>query len=284
MGSPCLRTWSRRCAVVMRSMPGAPRLRVTARPAFVALSRRTPCSIRPSCLAFWGEFREPRWRAAPRPEPVAVTPLGPGFRQTGVATAVGAPRCFGRLRAALVQVLIEFCSFVLRPFAAPGFRRAASLRRPRLTARGLSATGSPWVSADIRSLRAAGRYVRRSRTVGLRARACSPTVARLAARSCSYGRRLARGPCARVPCGSHLAVRLRWSSSPRRGPCTPKGSAPARRTSAGFPAGGFTRLSSPVAQEPATGKSPGLAGWKACATARFRGSVPGVSRGCCSGL
>ena len=62
--------------------------------------------------------------------------------------------------------------------------------------------------------------------------ACSPAVARLAARSCSYGRRFASGPFAWVPCDSHLAVRLRLSSSPRRGPFTPRGPAPARHTRA----------------------------------------------------
>jgi hypothetical protein len=67
--------------------------------------------------------------------------------------------------------------------------------------------------------------------------ACSPPVARLAARSCSYGRRFASGPFAWVPCGSHLAVRLRLSSSPRRGPFTPKGSAPARHTRPRAPTG-----------------------------------------------
>ena len=67
--------------------------------------------------------------------------------------------------------------------------------------------------------------------------ACSPPLARLAARSCSYGRRFASGPFAWVPCGSHLAVRLRLSPSPRRGPFTPRGSAPARHTSAGVLAG-----------------------------------------------
>ena len=150
-----------------------------------------------------------------------------------MATAVVTPRCFTRLRAGLVQVLIEFCSFVLWPFAVPGFRRASSLLWPLLTSPGLSARGSPWVSAAPvpsrrRALRAPFHDSWASRVL-----ACSPTVARLTARSCSYGRRLASGPFARVPCGSHLAVRLRLSSSPRRGRFTPKGSAPARHTRPG---------------------------------------------------
>ena len=74
----------------------------------------------------------------------------------------------------------------------------------------------------------------------------SPAVARLTAGSCSYGRRFASGPFARVPCGSRLAVRLRLSLSPRRVPFTPIGLAPARHTRAGFPACRFTGLSSPV--------------------------------------
>src|SRR3989442_11939504 len=41
--------------------------------------------------------------------------------------------------------------------------------------------------------------------------------------------------------------------------------------SAGFPACGFTGLSSLVCQERATGKSPEPAGWKACATIRVTG-------------
>src|SRR5947208_16605795 len=44
--------------------------------------------------------------------------------------------------------------------------------------------------------------------------------------------------------------------------------------SAGFPACGFTGLSSPVDQEGATGKSPGPAGSKACATKPSRFMVP----------
>src|SRR6266581_1659050 len=44
--------------------------------------------------------------------------------------------------------------------------------------------------------------------------------------------------------------------------------------SAGFPACGFTGLSSPVDQERATGKSPGPAGSKACATNSSRFMVP----------
>src|SRR6266498_5387967 len=44
--------------------------------------------------------------------------------------------------------------------------------------------------------------------------------------------------------------------------------------SAGFPACGFTGLSSPVDQERATGKSPEPAGWKACATNPPRFMVP----------
>ena len=159
-----------------------------------------------------------------------ASPRGHRFCQTGVVTAVVTPRCFGRLRAGLVQVLVELCSFVLWPFAPPGFRRAFSLLWPLLTSPGLSARGSPWVSADPlpsrrRALRAPFHDPRASHVL-----ACSPPVARLTARSCSYGRRFASGPFARVPCGSHLAVRLRLSSSPRRGPCTPRGPAPARHT------------------------------------------------------
>src|SRR6266516_1072426 len=45
--------------------------------------------------------------------------------------------------------------------------------------------------------------------------------------------------------------------------------------SAGFPACGFTGLSSPVDQERATGKSPGPAGSKACATTPPGSRAPG---------
>jgi hypothetical protein len=65
--------------------------------------------------------------------------------------------------------------------------------------------------------------------------ACSPPMTGLAASSCSYGRRFASSPFAPVPCGSSLAVRLRLLSSPRRGPFTPRGSAPARRTRDALP-------------------------------------------------
>ena len=114
----------------------------------------------------------------------------------------------------IVQVRSELCSFVLRPFASPGFRRASSLLRPRLTSQDLSAPGSAWFSAvPVPSRR---RALRRSVSdrraspfpagsppgppprcpfVFLRSRVCLP-------------------PFQRVPHGSLLAVRLRLSSCP----------------------------------------------------------------------
>jgi hypothetical protein len=199
----------------------------------VALSRLTTCSIRSSCIAFCGESRKRVRLAASLPVLEVASPRGHRLCQAGMATAVVAPRCFTRLRAGLVQVLIAFCAFVLWPFAVPGFRRVSSLLWPLLTSRRLAAAGSPWVSAaPVPSRRRALRAPFHDGWASL-VLACSPTVARLPARSCSYGRRLASGPFARVPCGSRLAVRLRLSSSPRRGRFTPKGSAPARHTRPG---------------------------------------------------
>jgi hypothetical protein len=148
MPSQCWRMFSRSCVVVIRSMPGAPPLRCTARQAALALSRLTTASIIASCIAFCGESRKRSPLAVALPVPEAASPRAHRFCQTRVVTAVVTPRCFGRLRAGLVQVLMEFCSFVLRPFAAPGFCRASSLLWPLLTSPRLSAQGSPWVNAD----------------------------------------------------------------------------------------------------------------------------------------
>src|SRR5215213_384987 len=49
--------WSRSCPVVIRSMPAAPPLRLTASQAAVALSRLTISSIRLSYIAFFDSFR-----------------------------------------------------------------------------------------------------------------------------------------------------------------------------------------------------------------------------------
>jgi hypothetical protein len=118
-----------------------------------------------------------------------------------------------RVRSCPDQSLAWLC-LALRPFALPCFRTASSLLWPLLTSSDLSAQGSPWVSADpVPSRRRA--LPAPSLTFGLRA--CSPArprSLRLSARSCSFGRRLASGPSARVPYGSRLAVRLRLSSYP----------------------------------------------------------------------
>ena len=131
--------------------------------------------------------------------------------QSGLVTAVVASRCFGR---SLVtgQVLIELCSFVLRPFALPGFRRASSLLWPLLTSPGLSAGGSPrvsvcsfrsrrWVLQDVVSDYWASRLL-----------AHSPPTSCLSAHSCSYGRTFAFHPFAPAPCGDDLVVRLQLAS------------------------------------------------------------------------
>ena len=85
--------------------------------------------------------------------------------------------------------------------------------------------------------------------------ACSPPVARLTARSCSYSRRFASGPFRGSLSPSLLAVRLRLSSSPRRGPFTPIGTVPARHTGRAIP---FAR-DRPEATPPSCGRAIPLA-------------------------
>jgi hypothetical protein len=101
---------------------------------------------------------------------------------------------------------------ILRPFAPPGFRRASSLLRPLLTSPGLSAKGSPRVSAcSFRSRR----WALQTAVSDLRAScslAHSPPTACLTAHSCSCGRALASRPFAPAPRGDDLAVRLRLAS------------------------------------------------------------------------
>jgi hypothetical protein len=76
------------------------------------------------------------------------------------------------------QLLIELGSFVLRPLALPGFRRASSLLWPLLTSYRLSAMGSLRVSAQpVASRRLA--LPSPSMTLGLRL--CSPARPRLSA-------------------------------------------------------------------------------------------------------
>jgi hypothetical protein len=71
-------------STVIRSMPGAPWLRLTASHATVAFSWLTICSIRFSYIAFFGDFRE-RVPCLPLRALEAAAPLGrplagPGWR------------------------------------------------------------------------------------------------------------------------------------------------------------------------------------------------------------
>ena len=70
------------------------------------------------------------------------------FRLRGGDRSCHAPVSRATLCAFAFQLLIELCSFVLRPLALPGFRRASSLLRPLLTSHRLSAMGSLRVSAE----------------------------------------------------------------------------------------------------------------------------------------
>jgi len=158
--------------------------------------------------------------------------VGPVVGQSEVATVVVTPRCF----------VLNLSPYPVSRLAPSG---PSALRSSRLSS-GVLAT---MTSADFPSPLSDGISLGQCRPCPFAPSgstcavddsgaslilACSPAVARLTARSCSYGRRLASGPFARVPCGSHLTVRLRLSSSPRRGPFTPQGSAPARHTKDAF--------------------------------------------------
>ena len=196
MVSQCLRTCSPSCSVVMPSRPGAPWLRLTACQAVVAFSRLTISSIRFSYMAFCRSFRRNKLGGLPLPRAWG------GFSAWALVSPDqgGDRRChalpFRTASAVCFQVLIELCSFVLRPFAPPGFHRASTLLRPLLTSRDLSASGSPWVSTDPFLPR---RLARRapSMTLGLRLYSpARPRSRRLTASSCSYGRKFAFGPFA----------------------------------------------------------------------------------------
>jgi hypothetical protein len=108
-------------ATVVSSMPGAPPLRLTASQAAVAFSCRTTCSINSSCIPFCGESRVGWLLARPLPKACDGFSAWALVGRSGVATAVLTPRRFGRLCEVSLQVLIEFCSFVLRPFARNAF-------------------------------------------------------------------------------------------------------------------------------------------------------------------
>ena len=123
MVSQCWRTWSRSCCVVMPSMPGAPPLRLTASQAAVAFSCVTTCSIRSSCITFCGESRVRCLLVVHSRGLRRLLRLGLGWPDRGGDRPAGAgsrPAVSDGSRS-FFQVLIEFCSFVLRPFARSAF-------------------------------------------------------------------------------------------------------------------------------------------------------------------
>ena len=190
-------------------------MRLTACQAAVAFSCRTTSSISSSYIAFCGEFRKRRPLVVRSLWLAAASPLGPKVRQSGVVTVVVTPRRFGRLPAITFQVLIELCSFVLRPFARNAFLFVRSSMATMASAdspRSLSTPGSPRVSVcSFRSrLWALQKVV--SDSWASRVLACSPPTSCLTAHLCSFGRTFAFHPFAPPPCGDSLAVRLRLAS------------------------------------------------------------------------
>jgi hypothetical protein len=130
------------------------------------------------------------------------------------------------------QVLIEFCSFVLRPFARNAFFFLScapqTLLWPLLTPRRLSTSGSPRVRvcsfrSRLWALQKAVSDCRASRVL-----ACSPPDSCLTAHLCSFGRTFACHPFAPAPCGDSLAVRLRLASLPPSGTFHPDRPDPCR--------------------------------------------------------
>ena len=182
-----------------------------SRPLYMVAAR-----LEASYIAFCRGWRRSRTLGSSAPgacsDFIARTSVG----RSGIVTAVVASRRFGEPSGPFFQPSLELCSFVLRSFVLPGFRRASSLLRPRLTSRRLSPSGSPRVSAVSFLSRRQALQGSIHDCWASRVLACSPAVPCLTACSCSYGREFAFGPFALVPCGSNLAVRLRLSSSPRR--------------------------------------------------------------------
>jgi hypothetical protein len=78
----------------------------------------TTCSISSSCIAFCPVFREKRPLVI-RSSASGASPLGPWFAGQGGDRNCH-PHRFDGSRSSF-QVLIEFCSFVLRPFARNAF-------------------------------------------------------------------------------------------------------------------------------------------------------------------
>ncbi len=129
------------------------------------------------------------------------------------------------------QLLIELCSFVLRPLAhtrlSPGLvatMASADFRWP------LSLRISPGQYRPYR-FAPSGSTVTVDDYWALLILACSPAALGLTASSCSYGRRFASA-LSELPCGLAPGFSFGCRHLPRRGPFTPKGSAPAGHTSA----------------------------------------------------
>src|SRR5215831_16115220 len=108
------------CPVVIRSIPGAPPLRLTASQAAVAFSLVTTSSISVSYVAFCVESRGTSCLAFPLASLEATTSPRRCLSSRVVA-AVAALRCFGGLFGSLFQLLTELRSFILRSFAHPAF-------------------------------------------------------------------------------------------------------------------------------------------------------------------
>ena len=137
----------------------------------------------------------------------------PVVSQSGVVTAVVAPRCF-----VLSSVIPSSASVgsvrSFGPSLGTPFRSCAppTLLWPLLTPQPLSGSGPPRVSVcSVRScLWALQNTV--SDSWASRVLACSPPASCLTAHLCSFGRTFASHPFAPAPCGDDLAVRLRLAS------------------------------------------------------------------------
>ena len=137
----------------------------------------------------------------------------PVISQSGVVTAVVAPRCFVLSpvlpSSASVGSVRSFGPSLGTPFRACAPR---TLLWPLLTSPRLSARGSPRVRVGSFRSRLWALQNAVSDSWASRVLACSPPASCLSAHLCSFGRTFAFHPFAPPPCGDRLAVRLRLAS------------------------------------------------------------------------
>ena len=138
MLSQCARIWSRSCSVVIRSIPAAPLLRLTASQAAVAFSRLTTCSISSSYIAFFGDFRKRRSLSSTPQRLRRLHRSGPRWPVRGGDRSCRAPPFRTTHRFASSSSFSFVLSF-FGPSLGPAFTALSSLLWPLLTSPGLSA-------------------------------------------------------------------------------------------------------------------------------------------------